>query len=160
MPKARCPQCTTVVTYQPGYDPVCPSCGFRGAAPVHAAPMQWAAVGSAPQTVQLAQPVPVAYVQAPAYAVARPQNGMATAGLTLGIIGFVLFWIPVLGPLMALLGAVLGGAGLAAAERDPQLAHTRGAALAGLIIGGLALIFGFLVWNDAGWGDPFWWDDW
>lgn len=157
MPKAKCPTCATVVTFQAGYDPVCPNCGFRGEAPppAPAPPMRWAAVHEpAPYAPTAA---PVAYAVAPAYA-ARPSNGMATAGLTLGILGLVLFWIPFLGPLMAVLGAALGGAGLAAAERDPQLAHTRGVAVAGLVIGVAALLFGLFVWGEGGWDEPFWWD--
>ena len=33
MPKVKCPQCATVVEYVAGYDPICPTCGFRGGTP-------------------------------------------------------------------------------------------------------------------------------
>lgn len=160
MPKAKCPSCATVVTYAAGYDPICPSCGFRGSAPVPPRPMAWSAVPEAPGAGAPVAAVPAAvpgYV--PVYAVARPQNGMASAALALGILGLVFFWFPVLGIIMAALGAILGGAGLAAAERDPQLAGSRGSAIAGLVLGGVGLVFALLVWGDAGWDEgPFWWD--
>ncbi len=30
MPQARCPQCQTVVSFEPGHSPTCPTCGFSG----------------------------------------------------------------------------------------------------------------------------------
>ncbi len=158
MPKAKCPECATVVTYRAGYDPVCPGCGFRGEAPAPAPPpMRWASVPE-PAPVPMAVAAPVAYA-VPAYAAPRPSNGMATAGLTLGILGLVFFWVPFLGQVMAVLGAALGGAGLAAANRDPELASTRGTAIAGLALGVAAFLFGMLVWDGIfGVEDGPWWD--
>lgn len=160
MPKAKCPHCGTIVSYALGYDPICPHCGFRGEAPVKAAPARWGAVPEPGVPVPVAAATPVAYaVPAPVYAQARPQNGLANAGLTLGILGLALFWIPVIGPILALLGAALGGAGIAGAERDPQLAYSRGTAITGLALGLAGLVLAFLVWGDGGWDDgPFWWD--
>ena len=70
MPKAKCPSCATIVTYAAGYDPVCPQCGFRGAAPVvpAPAPAAWAPVTQgATQQVYAQQPgVQQEYAQPPA----------------------------------------------------------------------------------------------
>jgi len=68
----------------------------------------------------------------------RPNNGMATAGMVLGILGIVLCWVPGVGLLCALLGIVFGSIGLSRAGR---LHRGRGAAVTGLVCG----ILGFVI---------------
>lgn len=79
----------------------------------------------------------------PYYAAAQPQNGMGTASLVLGIIGVVLFfaiWPPVI---LGVLAVIFGAVGLGRAKRG--VATNRGVALAGLILGIVAIVAPLLI---------------
>lgn len=73
------------------------------------------------------------------------KNGLATAGMVLGIIALAIVWIPVLGlaalPL-ALVGTPLAGVGFARSKRSGA---GRGTAIAGLVLGIVALIMFFVI---------------
>jgi hypothetical protein len=73
-------------------------------------------------------------------------NGMATAALVLGIVGLCLFWIPFLGPLLAILGVIFGLVGISKAKEHPG-APLIGRAKAGLVTGiiGTVVGIGFFV---------------
>jgi hypothetical protein len=77
-------------------------------------------VSIAPQAPQLHQVVYPAQVSAQ-----RPANGMATASLVLGIIGFLL-------PILSILALIFGGIGISKAN---QGAAGKGLAIAGLVLG-------------------------
>jgi hypothetical protein len=66
-----------------------------------------------------------------------PGNGMGVAGFVTGLLGLLLFWIPVLGIVLALLGVCLGGAGISSGKRRGA---STGLAIAGLVLGLVALI--------------------
>ncbi|MCI5058538.1 MAG: DUF4190 domain-containing protein [Flavobacteriales bacterium] len=72
-------------------------------------------------------------------------DAMAYVGLAFGILGLLLFWIPFVGLLFALIGVVAGIVGLNSAER--------GAAIAGIIMGVIGVILGLgwilLIWAAA-----------
>lgn len=149
VPKAKCPSCATVVTYVAGYDPVCPQCGFRGAAPVAPAPAPaaWSPVATAP--AQHAHPHALqADPAAPhAYAVQGRQQGMAVAALVCGIAGVFI-------PPAGLAAIVLGAVAMSNADRDPQRFGGKGMAVTGLVLG----ILFFLFWLTA-MGSMSMWDD-
>jgi hypothetical protein len=67
-----------------------------------------------------------------------PSNGMATAGGVLGIVGFTLGWIPligwVFGFVLGILAIVFSSVGMARAGKLPG-ANGRGLAIAGLVLG-------------------------
>lgn len=67
-----------------------------------------------------------------------PQNGMGTAALTLGILGF--FCLPVI---FSILAIIFGRIGMTRA--DQGLATNRGAAQAGFVLGIIGLILGVIV---------------
>ena len=67
-------------------------------------------------------------------------NGMAVAGLVLGILGLVMCWI-VIGWILALLGIIFGAIGLGKAKR---VGKGKGMALAGLICGVLGIVVGIV----------------
>jgi hypothetical protein len=67
-------------------------------------------------------------------------NGMAVAGLVLGIIGLVFCWVPFLGWILALLGIIFGGLGQGRANRIGG--RGKGLAVAGLVCGTLGLVLG------------------
>ena len=82
----------------------------------------------------------------------QPQgNGLAVAGLVLGIIGAVLFFVPFLGWILALLGIIFGALGNGKANKIGG--KGKGMAMAGLILGIIGLIAGvaFFMWalNEA-----------
>jgi hypothetical protein len=68
-------------------------------------------------------------------------NGMATAALVLGVIGVCLFWAAGAGVVCGILAVVFGAFGMSKAIHLPE-PYLRGRALAGLILGGLAIVFG------------------
>jgi len=82
----------------------------------------------------------------PAGAPQSPQqqggNGLAVAGLVMGILSLVLFWIPFLGILLGLLGLIFGGIGIGRANK---VGKGKGMAIAGLVMGIIGLLLG-LAW--------------
>ncbi len=70
------------------------------------------------------------------------KNGMATIGVLLGSIGFILSWIPLAGIwfgwILGVLSIVFSSVGL---SRANQINLGRSAAIAGLILGILTLVF-------------------
>jgi hypothetical protein len=88
----------------------------------------------------MAQPQPQ---QPPPSAVPVPQtNGLAVAGLVCGIIGLVFFWTFWLGIILGILGVIFGAIGLSRARAGVGVG--RGMGLAGVICGGLAILFTIL----------------
>jgi hypothetical protein len=90
---------------------------------------------------------PQAYPGAYPYQAPRQGNGKATAGLVLGILAIVLFWIPFGDVALDVLAIVFGALGLREAKRG---AGGRGKALAGLICGiigaiGSVIIFAYAI---------------
>lgn len=73
---------------------------------------------------------------------ARPsgQNGPAIGALVCGILGLVLFLVPILGLLLAVVGLVLGIVGVRRA-RDPAVPG-RGLSIAGIVTGALGTLIG------------------
>lgn len=65
-------------------------------------------------------------------------NGMGVAGMVLGIIALVLFWVPFLDGLMALLAIILSAAGMSRANKIGG--RGKGMAIAGLVLGIIAML--------------------
>ena len=90
------------------------------------------------------EPAPDGSYPAPGYPAARPRrNGMGTTALVLGVVALTLVVLLLFSPLGAFLGllAVLFGIlGLMRANRGE--ADNRGQAVAGLVTGAIALLFG------------------
>lgn len=72
----------------------------------------------------------------------RPRNGMGTAALVLGIIGFLLA-IVVVGGLLGIVAVVLGVVALGRVRRGE--ATNRGVAVAGIVTGALAIVVAALI---------------
>lgn len=87
---------------------------------------------------------PVQPPAAPPYTKA-PSNGLATAGMVLGIIGTVLALIPILG----IVGAIVGGVGLVLAIfgflASRKHGVGKGKAIAGLVLGAASIIIFVLI---------------
>jgi Domain of unknown function (DUF4190) len=93
-----------------------------------------------PNQYQPNQYQPGGYQTAP-----RRRNGMGTAALVLGVLALVLVLLLIFSPLGAFLGllaVIFGIVGIVRANR--READNRGQAVAGLVTGGLALLFG--IW--------------
>jgi hypothetical protein len=69
-------------------------------------------------------------------------NGMAVAGLVLGLLGLVLCWIPGLGWVLALLGIIFGAVGISKGNR---VGRGKGMAVAGLVVGMIGLLLGIVL---------------
>jgi hypothetical protein len=90
-----------------------------------------------------------------------PKNGIGLTALVLAIVGLLTVWMPVVNIISIVLGlvaVVLGVIGRTRANRG--VANNRGIAVAGIVLGTLAIIVGsaFIalwatVWKDAGGGD-------
>lgn len=117
-----CGKCSEVVQENNKY---CPRCG---AVLVPPAP---ATLGTVVPAYQLVAQVPVA--------ITPKSNGLCVAGLVLGILAIVLFWVPVFGLILGVVGAVLSGVGIAVVKRPGEVQAGFGMALAGLIMSGLNL---------------------
>jgi len=94
---------------------------------------------------EVPQSPPAPYPGPPVPAPAKGSNGLATAGFVLGLIGLLASWIPVLnvvGMILGVLGVVLAGVGLAKSKRTGA---GRGLAIAGIVLGALAVIFAIIV---------------
>jgi len=76
----------------------------------------------------------------------RRTSGMAVAALVCSLCGI----IPFLGLLMALLGIIFGGVGIAQTGKDPYLGG-RGMAIAGLVLGIVFLIGWIIIFGVFGW---------
>ncbi len=70
-------------------------------------------------------------------------NGMAVAGLVLGILGLVFCWVAIIGWIMALLGVIFGGVGMSKANKIGG--KGKGMAVAGLACGVLGLVVGIAL---------------
>jgi hypothetical protein len=82
------------------------------------------------------------------YPTAAPRNGMGTAALVLGIIALLSCWTVLGGLLLGALALIFGIIGRRRANRHQ--ATNGGAALAGAILGGLALAVSILILAVAG----------
>jgi hypothetical protein len=69
-------------------------------------------------------------------------NGMAVAGMVLGIIALVLCWIPFLNWLLALLGIIFGALGIG---RGNKVGKGKGMAIAGLVCGIVGALLGVAI---------------
>ncbi len=74
---------------------------------------------------------------------APARNGFGVAALVLGIIGAVFSWIPVLGGILAVLAIVFGALGFHRARTGT--ATNLGVAIAGLVLGAVALVIQIIV---------------
>jgi hypothetical protein len=72
-----------------------------------------------------------------------PGNGMAVAGMVLGIIGLVLCWVPFLGWVCAIVGVILAVLGMGKAKKIGG--KGKGMAVAGLVCGIIGLAIGILL---------------
>lgn len=72
-----------------------------------------------------------------------PRNGYGTAALVLGIVGVLLCWVPVFGPILGALGVLLGVLGLMRTTRGE--ATNRGSATAGVVLGAVTALVGVIV---------------
>src|SRR4051794_5313235 len=76
------------------------------------------------------------------YPRAQQGNGLAVAGMVCGIVGLVLFWVPILGWILAILGIVFGGVGIARANAG---AANKGMAITGVVLGIVSIALYLLV---------------
>jgi hypothetical protein len=70
-------------------------------------------------------------------------NGLAVAGLVMGIIAVVLCFVPFLNWVLGILAVIFGGVGMAKANRIGG--KNKGMAIAGLILGVVGLILGTVI---------------
>lgn len=94
---------------------------------------------------EIPQPPPTPQPGLPTPAPATGSNGLATAGFVLGLLGLLGSWIPllnILGIILGVLGVILAGIGLA---KSKKAGAGKGLAIAGLILGALAVVIAIIV---------------
>jgi Domain of unknown function (DUF4190) len=138
-------QCAAGHVNEPG-TAFCTTCGLAiaprpasyGTPPAPVAPQP--PYGTPAQAWGSPAPQPSWVAATPSYgmAQARPENGMGTAALVLGILGLL-----ICGPL-TLLAIIFGAIGLQRANAGR--ANNRGAALTGLILGIVGAVLWFIIW--------------
>jgi hypothetical protein len=74
---------------------------------------------------------------------ARKTNGMAVAGMVLGIVSLVLFWVWFLAPVLAVLGIIFSGVGISQCNQLRQ--DGKGMAVAGLVCSLISAAFWVLL---------------
>ena len=96
-------------------------------------------------STEIPQPPPAPQPGLSTQAPTNGANGLATAGFVLGLLGLLGSWIPVIsivGILLGVIGVVLAGVGLA---RSKEVGVGKGLAIAGLILGALAVVIAIIV---------------
>ena len=92
-----------------------------------------------PQAAWQPPPGYVASGQVPYYgAVARPGNGIGTAGGIVGIVAAALLWVPYVGAILGIIGVALGGVGLSRANRTGGT--SKGMSITGIVCGLVATV--------------------
>ena len=141
--------CESCGSQVPDGQAFCSNCGTPVAQPAQPAPQpaqpvqQYAQPVAQPvqqyaqpvQPVQYAQPVVAVPTQAP-----KSSNGMAIAGLIMGILTLVFCWVPFFNWILGLLGLIFSIVGLA-----KKNAGTKGCAIAGLIMTILGIVLSFVM---------------
>lgn len=80
----------------------------------------------------------------PQHAVPQQEgNGLAVAGMVLGILGLVLCWVAIIGWVIALVGVILSAVGMSKAKKLGG--KNKGMAVAGLVCGIVGLAIGVIV---------------
>jgi len=95
---------------------------------------EWKRLGEFPEFSPPSPPVTV-----PAPTASPKTNGMAIAGLTMGIVGVTIGWL-CCGPLFSILGIIFSSIGLSQINRDPTRQTGKGVAIGGLVLSILSLI--------------------
>lgn len=96
----------------------------------------------APAQAPYQAPAPAPYQTPHGPPQSQEGNGIAIAAMVLGIISLVLFWIPFLGLICGVLGAIFGFVGLGKSNRIGG--KGKGMAIAGLVCGIIGTLIG--VW--------------
>jgi hypothetical protein len=112
-------------------DQTCVHCGQPVAGSISSSQVTGPPPFPVPPLAPLPPPTVAPIVMAPA------SNGPATAALVLGIVGVVLFFVPVIGFVCAILGVVLGAVGIGRANAG---AMGKGQAIAGVILGAVGIL--------------------
>lgn len=109
-------------------------------------PLPSATYQQAPQAPMAAPPVyqPVVLATRPVYMGPR-SDGLCIAGMVLGIVGLVFFWIPFLPLPCGILGVVFGGIGMRNVQQKPGELTGGGMGVAGIVTGILAVIGGIIM---------------
>jgi len=71
-------------------------------------------------------------------------SGLAITSLVLGILAFILIWIPVVGQILAILALVFGIMVLIKIKKDPTI-EGKGMAIVGIVLGGIALLYALIL---------------
>ena len=120
----KCGKCGMIVSDDCTF---CPSCG---------AVMEAAQVTGNAQVCSPIQVPQYMVVQAPQ----KPTNGVGLAGMIIGILSYILCWVPVLDFLLGMIGIILSGVGLRRKERY----RLNGFAVAGLVLSIIGLVIGII----------------
>jgi hypothetical protein len=107
---------------------------------------EWKPLGAFPEFSPALKTVfPAAQTIRPTMAPRQQTNSLGVAGLILGILSVLFFWLPVFDQVFAVLGLIFSLVGMAQIKKDPALQTGRGFAVAGVIVSGLGLFMGLAM---------------
>lgn len=75
----------------------------------------------------------------------QKKNGMAVAAMVLGIVSLALFWTGSIAVICGILAIIFGVVALNKIKADADLAHTKGKAKGGLIMGIIGAVLGVVI---------------
>lgn len=125
--------------------------GARGEKPLDADALTAGEVGDAHPDSRIVLPRPPSTWSRPAVPYASPYHGpyaapradgLCVAGMVLGIMGLMLFWIPFLAVPCGILGIVLGSIGIKNVQGEPRNRASQVLGVVGVVTGTTALLAG------------------
>jgi hypothetical protein len=131
-----------VIDVAPGASPVCPACGFGSGSGSAPSP---AVSGPTSPPVQPMMSAPAGFAAPPPMGMSPAQqrtSGKAIAALVLGIVSMC---VPYVGLVTGIIAIIFGVLGMKEVDRDPQNVKGKGMAIAGLVLGAVALLLYLIV---------------
>jgi hypothetical protein len=133
-----CPTCGNVALFSTGEVMQCPACGHYASDDEPLVPVEAGLATPAPAAPSALSAAPGSPTQRP-----EPPLGLAIGALACGLVAAMSLWVFPLSLLLAIAAIALGATALSRHEDD---AGVQVMSIIGIVIGGLVLLFAFVLW--------------